>query len=233
MSDIRELLAAPSTFLLLMVGIYVTCQWLRARTGIFLINPVLWATVFFIVYLSALGIPYEQFKPTGDIVAFWLQPAVVCLALPLYRQWHKIRQQWRAILWSQLVGSVVGMVSGVWIAYALGASREVAMSLASKSVTMPIAIEITDVLGAIAPLTAASVILAGLTGQILGFWVLRRSRVNSPIASALAQGTGSHALGIAASLTISQKFAAYATVGLIFNGLLTSFLAPYLLKYIL
>ncbi|MDO4435142.1 MAG: LrgB family protein [Cardiobacteriaceae bacterium] len=229
----KELLSAPATLLLLLLGIYSLCQYARMRTGIFLINPVLWATVFFIAYLSAFDISYEQFKPTGDVVAIWLQPAVVCLALPLYRQWAKIRQQWLPIMVSQLLASVVGIVSGVWIAYGLGASQEVAISLASKSVTMPIALEITQVVGGIAPLTAASVILAGLTGQILGFWVLRRSRVNSKIASALAQGTGSHALGIAASLAISQKFAAYATVGLIFNGLLTSFIAPYLLKYIL
>ena len=81
--------------------------------------------------------------------------------------------------------------------------------------------------GANSAITAvAAVLLAGLTGQFIGFWILRHSHIRNPISHSIAQGTASHAIGIAASLEISGHFAAYATLGLIFNGILTSFLAP-------
>ena len=54
------------------------------------------------------------------------------------------------------------IVTGVYFAKWLGASREVILSLASKSVTNPIAIEITASIGGIPAITAATVIIAGL-----------------------------------------------------------------------
>ena len=81
-------------------------------------------------------------------------------------------------------------------------------------------------LDGIPAVSVAAVLLAGLTGQFIGFWILRHSHIRNPISHSIAQGTASHAIGIAASLEISGHFAAYATLGLIFNGILTSFLAP-------
>ena len=57
----------------------------------------------------------------------------------------------------------------------LGAEREVILSLAAKSVTNPIAIEITRTIGGIPAITAATVIVAGLVGQIAGYTVLKNT----------------------------------------------------------
>ena len=156
---------------------------------------------------------------------------MVGLALPLYLNWEKIRKQWLPILVSQGAGSVAGIVSGVYIAKLMGAEREVLLSLASKSVTNPIAIEITNSMGGIPAITAATVIIAGMSGQMAGYRMMRASTVNRPMSQGISMGTASHAMGIAASLEKGRKFAAYASLGLIFNGILTAILVPILLPF--
>lgn len=223
--NIGHFAANPYLLLLMLLGLYWLCIVIRQRTGSPFINPVLIGTIVFIIYLKLTDTPYSEFQKTGQLVSAWLQPAIVCLAIPLYLQWQKIRAQWLPIMVSQLVGCVVGIVSGVLMAQAMGAEREVSMALAAKSVTLPIALEVTKILGGVPSISASGVILAGLTGQMFGFLLMRRWFRN-PIAKSLGIGTASHAMGIAACLEKSSKFAAYATLGLILNGVMTSFVAP-------
>ena len=160
------------------------------------------------------------------MIDFWLKPAVVCLAVPLYVNWTKIRSQWLPIVASQAAGSLTGIITGVYIAKWMGADRDVVLSLAAKSVTNPIAIEITRAIGGIPAITAATVILAGMMGQMIGFKLLSASTIKTPTSQGISMGSASHAMGIAAALDRSRKFAAYASLGLIFNGVLTAALAP-------
>lgn len=221
----------PAWLLFVLVAIYWLILLCRSRTGWIWLNPVLFGTTAMIVYLKVADVSYQQFHEAGRLVSFWLQPAVVCLAIPLYQQWEKIRRQWLPILISQAVASIVGIASGVWFAYWLGASKLVSMSLATKSVTMPIALEVTKVTGGLPAVASAGVIIAGAFGQSFGYLLLHHGRIKNPISKALAHGTGSHAMGIAASLEISRQYAAYATVGLIFNGVLTAFMTPFLIVW--
>ena len=140
-----------------------------------------------------------------------------------------IRKQWLPILVSQLAGCVVGLVSVTLIARVLGATPEVVMSLAPKSVTTPIAMEVSDAVGGIPSLTAAVVIVVGLFGAIFGFKVLQVGRVGSPIAQGLSMGTASHAVGTSKAMEVSGKYGAYASLGLTLNGILTALLSPTLL----
>ena len=55
----------------------------------------------------------------------------------------------------------------------MGASQEVILSLAPKSVTTPIAMEVTKTLGGIPSLTAAVVVCVGLLGAVLGFKTMK------------------------------------------------------------
>ena len=79
--------------------------------------------------------------------------------------------------------------------------------------------------------TAATVIIAGMSGQMAGYRMMRASTVNRPMSQGISMGTASHAMGIAASLEKGRKFAAYASLGLIFNGILTAILVPILLPF--
>lgn len=211
-------------------GCFFAAKWLQKKTGILLLNPILLTIAVLIFFLKAAGISYETYNESGHLIEFWLRPAVVALGVPLYLQLETIKKQLLPILLSQLAGCVVGVVSVVLIARWMGASDEVVYSLAPKSVTTPIAMEVTKSLGGIPSLTAAVVVCVGLLGGILGVKVLQLSHVGSPMAQGLSLGTASHAVGTSAAMEISRKYGAFASLGLTLNGILTALLTPSILR---
>ena len=210
-------------------GAFTLFKGVQKKTGWVLLNPILLTITTLILFLKVTGISYDTYQEGGNLIEFWLKPAVVALGVPLYLQLEMIKKQWLPILLSQLVGCLVGLVSVILIAKGLGATPEV-ISLAPKSVTTPIAMEVSDATGGIPSLTAAVVVLVGLFGAVFGFKVLGLGQVKSPIAQGLSMGTASHAIGTSAAMEISSKYGAYASLGLTLNGILTAVLAPTVLR---
>ena len=118
----------------------------------------------------------------------------------------------------------------VLIAQFFGASQVVILSLASKSVTTPIAMEVTQTLGGIPSLTAAVVVITGILGAIMGFKTLAMGHVNSPIAQGLSMGAASHAVGASTAMGRSNKYGAFASLGITLNGIFTALLTPTILR---
>lgn len=226
MTAIEPMLANPIWLLCLTVAVFLAMQQLRQRSGIRLLNPMLLTTIVLIVYLKLCHIDFATYNQAGQFLTFWLQPAVVCLAVPLYMQWQKICKQWLIIIGCEIMGSIVGIVSGIWLAKLMGASETVQRSIAAKSVTTPIFLDVTQSIGGIPSLGFTAVLIAGILGQMVGVVWLKWLRVKNPTSQGLALGTASHALGIVSAWELSPKFAAYATVGLILNGILTAVFAP-------
>ena len=225
-----EFLRNEYLLLALTFGVFAMFKGLQKKTGWVLLNPILFTIAALILFLKLSGISYETYNEAGELIAFWLKPAVVALGVPLYLQLEMIKKQWLPILLSQLVGCLVGVISVVLIAKGLGASPDVICSLAPKSVTTPIAMEVSNATGGIPSLTAAVVVMVGLLGAVFGFKVLDMGRVKSPIAQGLSMGTASHAIGTSAAMEVSRKYGAYASLGLTFNGILTAILAPMVLR---
>ncbi len=219
-------------FLLLAVtfGVFFASKEVQRRTGWVVLNPILLTIAVLILFLKFTGISYETYSEGGELIAFWLKPAVVALGVPLYLQLEMIKKQLLPILLSQLVGCLVGIVSVVLIAQWMGATPEIICSLAPKSVTTPIAMEVSKSTGGIPSLTAAVVVLVGLFGAVFGFKVLRSGKVDSPIAQGLSMGTASHAIGTSAAMETGRKYGAYASLGLTLNGILTAVLTPTILR---
>lgn len=208
---------------------FLGAQWLQRRFNTAILSPILITIIALIAFLTLSGIDYTTYQDAGRYIDFWLKPAVVALGVPLYRQLETIRKQILPILLAELTGCLVGLISVVLFAELFGATRQVAVSLAPKAVTTPIAIEIASTLGGIPPLTAAVVVCTGIFGNIAGFQLVKLSRVTSPIATGLSIGTASHAVGTAAAMQRSQRWGAFASLGLTLNGLLTALLAPFIL----
>ena len=118
-------------------AVFFVAKVLQKKTGLMLLNPILLTIVLLILFLKAMGITYETYYEGGHLIEFWLKPAVVALGVPLYLQLETIKKQVLPIILSQLAGCVVGIVSVVLVAKAMGASREIICSLAPKSVTTP------------------------------------------------------------------------------------------------
>lgn len=207
-------------------GTYFLGKLLRKWTGWVIMNPILVAIVCIISFLELTGISYETYNAGGHMIEFWLRPAVVALGVPLYQQLGTIKKNLAPIILAELAGCIVGIVSVVYIAKEMGASREVILSLAPKSVTTPIAMEVTKAVGGIPSLTAAVVVCVGLLCAVCGFKTMGFARVKNPVAQGLSMGTAAHALGTATSMDRSQIHGAYASLGLTLNGIFTSLLTP-------
>ena len=207
-------------------GVFYAAKIIQRRLGWVLFNPILVAIAVIIVFLLSMDIPYDTYHESAKMIDFWLKPAVVALGVPLYLQLSSIKRQFLPILASQMVGCIAGIVSVVIIAKVLGASDTVLMSLASKSVTTPIAMEVTQVLGGIPSLTAAIVVITGLIGAIIGYKTLSAGHVSNPMALGLSMGAASHAIGTSAAMDRDQFVGAYASLGLTLNGILTALLTP-------
>ena len=222
----RTIITNEYFMLALTFGVFYAAKTIQRRLGWVLFNPILVAIAIIIFFLLVMDIPYEKYHEGAKMIEFWLKPAVVALGVPLYLQLSSIKQQFLPILASQLMGCIAGIVSVVVISKLLGASDVVIMSLASKSVTTPIAMEVTQVLGGIPSLTAAIVVIPGLIGAIIGFKTLSVSHVNNPMALGLSMGAASHALGTSAAMDRDQFVGAYASLGLTLNGIFTALLTP-------
>lgn len=221
-----------NTFVLLALtfAVYYVATIIRKKTGIILLNPILITIAVMICYLKFADISYTTYNEGGKYIEFWLKPAIVALGVPLYKHLDSIKQHFIPIFLSQLAGSIVGIVSVVVIADLMGATNEVIISLAPKSVTTPIAIEISSALGGIESLTAAVVVCVGILGAVIGYRTMSIIKLRDDISKGLAMGTASHAVGTAASMEVSPIHGVYATLGLIINGVLTSFFAPIILR---
>lgn len=224
-----KLLASPIILLTITVGLYWLSKKLQEKTQSVFLNPILITVTAIIILLKLTGISYETYSEGGKYIEFFLKPSIVALGVPLYLQLNKIKKQMIPIIVSQLVGAVIGISTGVLIAKYLGVSREVMLSIAPKSVTTPIALDISTSIGGIPSLTSSMVIFVGFFGAVVGFKLLSLFNITNPISKSLAMGTACHGIGTAESLAISQRYGAYSSLGLILNGLFTAVLTPVVL----
>jgi len=220
-----EIFALSFTFL-----VFYLAQQLQLKLKLIILNPILVSIVVIIAFLTIFKIDYNAYHEGAKLIQFFLKPAVVALGVPLFMQLEKIKKQAVQIILSQLAGCIVGIVSVVLVAKWLGASKAVILSLAPKSVTTPIAIEVSHVIGGIPPLTAAVVIVVGIFGAIFGYTFMKWLHINNPIAQGLSMGTAAHAVGASKSMEISPTYGAYSSLGLIANGIFTAILTPYIIR---
>lgn len=217
--------ASPLLGLTLTLVVYVVAEALWRRANYFpLLHPVAVAIVAIVTILRATGTPYQTYFAGAQFVHVLLGPATVALAVPLYRNFESVRRAAIPIVVALITGSVTSIVSTVLIARALGASPIVIRSLAPKAVTTPIAMGISERIGGIPSLTAALVILAGITGAIATTIVFRRE--GDWAARGLGIGTAAHGIGTARALALSPTAGAFASIALGFNAILSSVLVP-------
>lgn len=218
--------------LALTFAVYAVSQIVQIRTQLSFLNPILISAIVIISYLKLTDVSIENYNEGGKYIEFWLKPTIVALGVPLYKQLSTIRKQLLPLIMSELAGCVAGVISVVLVARLLGATQEVVLSLAAKSVTTPIAMEVTKTVGGIPSLTAAVVICVGIFGGMTGFRVMRLTHIGSPIAQGLSLGTAAHAMGTSRAMDVSDKYGAFASLGLTINGIFTALLTPTVLSFL-
>ncbi|WP_066732167.1 LrgB family protein [Cupriavidus sp. D384] len=191
-----------------------------------LANPVMISVAILVTVLTVTGTPYKTYFDGAQFVHFLLGPATVALAVPLYTQLPKLRSHVLPLLAGLLAGSVAAVVSAVGIAYLLGASPEVVRSLAPKSVTIPIAMGVSEKIGGLPSLTAVLVMATGIIGAVSATGLLNLLRVRDYTVRGFATGVAAHGIGTARAFQVSQEAGAFSALGMGLNGVLTAILVP-------
>lgn len=212
---------------------YQLALWLFERSGRkALLNPMLVAVTMIVGFLMATGTEYRTYFDGAQFVHFLLGPATVALAVPLYNQMPLLRRVWPAVLLVILVGATMAAGSAVGIAWLLGGSEKILLSLSPKSVTTPIAMGIAETIGGIPSLTAVMVMLTGISGVICGGWILDKAGVKSPAARGLALGICAHGIGTVRALQESERAGAFAGMAIGLTGLSSAVLIPLVISWL-
>ncbi len=220
-------------WVLLTLLTFILARFISAKLNHALANPLLISIIIIIPILLILDIPYAQYNADNQWFTYLLQPAVVALALPLYEQLPQIKANWKIIFLACGIGSAFSMLTASFIAVLLDADLTLVASIMGKSVTTPIAMEVSSHLGGEPAIAAIMVLLVGVFGAVFAYPIYNLIGITHPIAKGLTMGTVSHALGTATCVEKDHRDAAFSSLALVLCGVITSILAPAIFALVL
>jgi len=230
--SIKILFEGEIFMLMLVLGVFLLGIKLYKKLKFPLLQPLLVSVAIIIPFLKITGIEYEAFYQQTRFLNFMLGPSVVALGYVLYEQMEHIKGNVISILTAVFVGSIVGIVSVVLVAKLFGADKILLSSLAPKSVTAPIAINIAQNTGGLPGLTVAFVVICGVFGGLAGPIILRKLKIKSKVAKGLAMGSAAHALGTSRALEMGALEGAISGLAIGIMGIMTALLVPFVEKLI-
>lgn len=191
-----------------------------------LLNVVGLSAAIIIAVLLLCDMPYAAYEPAKEIMTSLMGAATVSLALPLYRFRKLLIRDAASILLSVSSGALVAMFSAGYIVQCGGLPREVVISILTKGVSIPFAVEVTAINGGDPSLAAAFVVATGTLGSLLGAWTLDQICIKAPFSRGLTLGTVAHGQGVAAALQENEEAGAMAGLAMILAGIFTAGVAP-------
>lgn len=221
----NDIITSPLFSIFLCIIAYKAGLLLQQKTRLAFANPLLIAILLVIVFLTVTDISLEQFNIGASFISMFLTPATCMLALSIYRQVDKLKKNFIPILAGTLVGSIVSITSVLLLCSLFGLEDSITHSLIPKSVTTPIAMDVSASLGGIVPITIAAVIITGIIGAVLAPTLIKVFKIKNPIVRGIAIGTSSHALGTSKALEIGEVEGAMSGIALGLSGIITVLLA--------
>lgn len=194
-------------------------------------NPLLLSMLAIIGILLVTGIPYETYEQGAGLLTSMLTPLTVCLAVPLYRQFQVLKKNVAAVVAGILCGCLSHAVTMLVLAKVLHVDELLRNSLMGKSVTMAIALGVTEEMQGIGGITIIGVIVAGVMGVVMGPVILKAVGVKNPVAVGLSIGCASHALGTSKALELGEVEGAMSSLAIVVTGVLTVIMVPLVINF--
>ena len=216
----------------LTLGAFALGTWLNKKTGQAIFNPLLLGSIFVIVFLSLVQIPFGAYKESVSFLSYLLLPATVSLAVPLYEQWLPMKKNALAVLCGIAAGAFTSVACVIVMSWIMKLDPVLSASLMPKSVTSAIGAEVAEELGGIGSLAGALIILTGIVGNLSAAALCRICKLRDPIARGVAIGTGSHAVGTARALQMGRVEGAVSSLSIAVAGVLTAVICPLLANFL-
>ena len=196
------------------------------------LNPLLISIVIIIGILTTAGIDYETYQQGAKYLSYFLTPVTVCLAVPLYKQLQVLKENVVAVMISIFLGCLSHAGILIAIAALFHMENQLLFSLMPKSITTAIALGVTNELGGIQGVTVIGVMIAGISGAVVGPSILKAVGVKEPIAQGLALGSASHAIGTSKAVEMGEIQAAMSSLAIVVTGILTVVIVPWIASFI-
>lgn len=226
----KALLDTPLFGILLSVLAYEVGILIQRKFRKPYLNPLLLAILLVIGILLLFHLPKESYDKGGSFILFFLGPATVVLAIPLYRQMELLKKDLVPILTGILVGSTTSVLSVILLSKLFRVDLQVAVSMLPKSVTTAIGMEVSKQIGGIVSLSVAVIVLTGIMGAVLGPALLKLFGIKDPVAQGVAMGTASHAVGTSKAMELGETQGAMSGLSIGLAGLATVILVPLLMR---
>lgn len=215
-------------WLVITIGLFFIMRTLYTRFPIALFHPVLTSTTIIVLILIICNVSYTDYMQGGKWIDELLGACVVALAYPLYNQRKMMVQFKNAIMLGVSSGLLTAMGSVVLFAKLCKVESEMLYTLIPKSITTPVAIQLSERLAGIPSLTAVFVMIAGFSGVIIGPYVMKKTNIHLPIGIGMAFGSGAHGLGTAKSTEYGELALSAASVSMTLSAVLGALLGPIL-----
>lgn len=223
-----EFLSTSSYFgIVLTLVLFAVAYVINKKLPCALTTPLFLATIFTIIVLMYLDIPYANYNASAQYLTYFLVPLTVCFAVPMYKQLPLLRKHFWPILLAILIGVACSVLTVIFICIFFGLGDIVAKSLVSISVTTAIAIGITEKLGGIVALTVSSVVITGILGASISDVVCRWMGLRHPISRGISIGNASHVAGTTKAMQMGQIEGAFSSLAIVLSGIFTAFIAPF------
>ena len=212
--------------MLVSVGAYMLGVWLKKKTGWAILNPLLVAIIVVIAFLSVFHIEYKEYNRGAVYLGYFLTPATVCLAIPLYKQLELLKKNLAAVLCGITTGVAGSVLSIFAMSLVFRLERVHYVSLLPKSITTAIGMGVAEEAGGIVTITIVSIIFTGILGNIVAEGWFKLVGIREPIAKGLALGTAAHAIGTSKALELGEVEGAMSSLSIAVAGLMTVIAVP-------
>lgn len=205
----------------LSVGAFLLGRALQKRIKHPLCNPLLIAIVLVILFLLVFDLDYESYQRSARYLSYFLTPATVCLAIPLYEQFELLKKNLRAVLAGIGSGVLASLCSVLALSLLFRLDHASYVTFLPKSITTAIGMGVSEELGGYVSITVAVIILTGILGNMFAESACRLFRITEPIARGVAIGSASHAIGTARAMELGPVEGAMSSLSIVVSGLLT------------
>ena len=221
----RLLLAA--FYILLSIAAFALGKAVNRRARHPAANATLIGMLVVIVVLLLSRQNYAAYmRHGGGLIAWLLGPATVALGIPLARHAKTMAQEAWPIGAALVAGAISAAVSAPLILRAFGGSQVLALSMAPKAVTTPIAMQISARIGGVPALAALFAIIGGIIVAMIAEPVLSRLGITDHRVFGLTSGVAGSGIGAAQAVSRNPQAGAYAALAVGMNAIVTAILVP-------
>ncbi|MDK2594490.1 LrgB family protein [Pseudoalteromonas obscura] len=213
---------------ILTIGLFLVARQVYKSWPSPLLNPVLICITIITLVLLLTGYKYPTYFQASIPIDWFLEPAVVALAYPLYQQYTHIKSAFKLLIFCAFIGVSVSTIFAYALCVFMQADSDLTSTMMALSVTSPITLLITESLGGVPSIAAAMVILIGVFGGVFGLKLLTLLNISQPQAKGIALGVSCHAIGTAAAMEYHPLAGAFASVAMILSAIISAFWVPIL-----